>query len=132
MQKIIIPDHNGNTPEEVTKRIMLLIPESTNGVDYYPNNAHIVLSVVLGAFHLFGEPYSLHSLAECLQDENAFNRVKERLELEFHDAQETQALRLLIRTRSVDGQFDFNKFSDLVAGLTSLLTSFKADELETV
>lgn len=110
--------------QEVTSRIMMLLPEVTGGADHYRNSAFIALSVIIEAFHLINLPYSFQDINSCLQDEDAFNYVKERLEFEYPDAAQTTAWLSMMKNHTEKGYFNFDKFRELLSGLAARLSQF--------
>lgn len=123
MSNTINPILRGD-PQEVTSRIMMLLPDVSGGAEHYRNSALVATQVIIAAFQRIGLPYSFQDLAACLQDYDALKHIESRLQLEFPDAHETVAWFSLMKNYTKDGFFDFDKFTNLLSGLAARLSQF--------
>ncbi|EOZ8645326.1 DUF87 domain-containing protein [Acinetobacter baumannii] len=123
MSNTINPILRGD-PQEVTSRIMMLLPEVTGGAEHYRNSALIALQVIVAAFQRINLPYSFQDITACLQDFDAFKYVESKLQLEYPDSPETIAWFSLMKSFVKNKFFDFDTFRNLLSGLAARLSQF--------
>ncbi|NNH79191.1 TraM recognition domain-containing protein [Acinetobacter sp. ANC 5380] len=123
MSNTINPILRGD-PQEVSSRIMMLLPEVSGGAEHYRNSALVATQTIIAAFQCIGLPYSFQDLAACLQDFDALKHIESKLQLEHPDAHETVAWFSLMKNYTKDGFFNFEKFGNLLSGLAARLSQF--------
>lgn len=123
MSNTINPILTGD-PQEVTSRIMMLLPEVTGAADHYRSSALVAIQIIISAFQRIGLPYSFQDLAACLQDFDAFKYVESKLQLEYPDSQETVAWFSLMKSYVKNKFFDYDSFRALLSGLAARLSQF--------